>query len=160
MGRMKFFNRQLLLRLHRHVENARLLNALAWSARARASMRAGMSSHSVHGAPDYTFVLATDLSKKELCIRFVKSRRLCDLVFPAVIWAFSVSRLIAECQSRKRRAPAREATHHNTGHRSKLKRCCERENDRAGASYLWGITLPSAPFEALCIGFNAMRQLW
>ena len=44
---------------------------------------------------------AAQACQKELCISFVKSRWLCDLVFPAVIWAFSVSHLIAECQCGK-----------------------------------------------------------
>lgn len=85
-----------------------------------------------------------------MCISFLKSRWLRDLVFPAVIRAPSVSRRIAECQSGKkgRGAPASCAEASPARRRrtqKQVKRRRESGNDRAGASYRRGVTPAPAP---------------
>lgn len=75
-----------------------------------------------------------------MCISFLKSRWLCDLVFPAVIRAQSVSRQIAECQSGKRGEELLLAVPRCCRTQKQVKRRHESGNDRAGASYRRGVT--------------------
>lgn len=61
------------------------------------------------------YVCATvQACRGELCTSLVNVDE-CDLVFPAVIGAFSVSHLIAECRSGERAAPARDSARGGTG---------------------------------------------
>lgn len=149
------FNRQLLLRLYRHEENAHLQNTLALPTRARASMRAGILSHNVHSAPASASVPDADLSKRSCAYGSLKvgdcvtlSSQLSSEPSVCHVWLPSV-------RAGREELLQERLTRGNTGHRSELKRCCERENDIASASYLWGVTPASAPFEVLFICFNS-----
>lgn len=80
-----------------------------------------------------------------MCISSLKSRWLCDLVFPAVIRAPSVSRQIAECQSGKRGEELLLAVPRRCRTQKQVKSRRENGNDRAAASYRRGVTPAPAP---------------
>lgn len=104
------FNRQLLLRLHRHEKKPHLQNTPAPPCDCErvhntVCERRDACVRTVCIQRIRVCSCTVQACQEEPCISFVKSRWLCDLVLPAVIWAFSVSHLIAECQSGKRSAP-------------------------------------------------------
>lgn len=99
------FNRQLLLRLCSHekrpcLQNPPALPCVGVCVSVCVWMKVYASTRSVYSI--WTcFYCTVQTCHKELYIPFVKSRWLCDLVFPAVIRALSMSHLIAQCQSGK-----------------------------------------------------------